>query len=231
MRDSHPACHLASNWSLKGPDLETAMAGKGEKSGRKGRPGKNEVRVVKGKGGNRRLEEEKEVCGTMLEEGRALIGNKEEGWEIVEGLVRSGDFWGNGEVRIRCGKKGLEDSVWKVWEEVEMVDTFEEKGEREGKEKGGKGKGKEGVEEGETEERRIKKEKGVENMEVVEISSGSEEDSGVGLIEEWKVKKEARERRERSEKKKREVEGMINRGKDREMGRKKIMEMKQNFKD
>jgi len=166
------------------------------------------------------------VCGTMLEEGRALIGNKDEGWEIAEGLVRKGNFWANEEIKIRCGKKGLEDSVWKVWEDVEMVDTFEGKGEE-------KGKGREEVEmkDVEEEEKVIKKEKGEGKIEVIDMTSGSEEGSGVGLIEEWKVKKEAKERRERNEKKKRELEGMVNRGKDRGMGRKEIMEMKQNFRD
>jgi len=94
-----------------------------------------------------------------------------------------------------------------------MVDTLE--GKKEGKEKGRGEIEMKDVEEG---EKVIKKEKGEEGVEVIEITSRSEEGSGVGLIEEWKVKKEAKERRERSEKKKRELEGMVNRGKDRGMG-------------
>ena len=39
-------------------------------------------------------------------------------------MVKDGDFWTNGSVRIRCGKKGLADSGWKVWEDEEMVDTL-----------------------------------------------------------------------------------------------------------
>jgi len=167
----------------------------------------------------------------MLEEGRALIGSKKKGWEVVEGLVRDEDFWANEEVRIRCGKKGLEDSTWRVWEDVEIVDTFEGKGERGKREEEGKDiVGKE-VEMRGVEERMIKKEKGTEVVEIIDISSGSEEGSEVSLIEKWRVKKEVMEKRERCEKKKREMEGMINRGKDSGMGRREIMEMRQNFKD
>ena len=65
--------------------------------------------------------------GTLIGEGRVLIGGEEEGWEVVEGLKREGEFWTNGVIKIRCGKKGLEESGWKVWEDETMVDTFEEK--------------------------------------------------------------------------------------------------------
>ena len=73
--------------------------------GRGADPEKSGVRVEKSEGGERGLEGLKEVCGTMLEEGRALIGNKDKGWEIAENLVREGDVWANGEIKIRCGKK------------------------------------------------------------------------------------------------------------------------------
>jgi len=182
-----------------------------------------------------------EVKGTLIGEGRALVGGEEEGWEVVEGLVREGDFWTNGVVKIRCGKQGLEESGWKVWEDEAMVDTFEEKVIK--KEKLGEAEelegrmeldeeesvgGREGEKVGEKKER--EKGKGVEK-EVVEISSGSEEGRGVGLIEEWKEEKQAKERRLRDERRKRETEGVVNRGKDRGMGRSEVLEMRQGFRD
>ena len=45
----------------------------------------------------------------------------------MERVKREGDFWTNGSVKIRCVKKGLEESGWKVWEDETMVDTFEGK--------------------------------------------------------------------------------------------------------
>lgn len=68
-------------------------------------------------------------------------------------------------------------------------------------------------------------------IEVVDISSESEEGGEVGLIDSRKEEKIAREKSEKKEKKKREVEGIVNRGKDREMGRKEVLEMKQMFGD
>ena len=80
----------------------------------------------------------------------------------------------------------------------------------------------------EKEEREVKKEKSVE---VVDLCENSERERGVGLLEEWKEEKKAKERREKDERRKREVEGMVNRGKDRGMGRKEVMEMKLAFGD
>ena len=107
--------------------------------------------------------------------------------------MREGDFWTNGSLKIRCGKKGLEESGWTVWEDETMVDTFEGKmvkkerleGEKEVGEKmevdeEGRVEGMAGEVKGKEKER---KGKGAQ-VEVVEISSGSEEGSGVGLIEE-----------------------------------------------
>jgi len=220
------------------------MASKGGKSGKGDGPGKRGVRVEKRSVGKKGLVEDDgkmwEVKGTLIGEGRALVGGKEQGWEVVEGLKRNGDFWTNGTIKIRCGKKGLEESGWKVWEDETMVDTFEEKvikkeklvaegvvgeemeldeevvvekeeGEGGSKEVEGKGKGKE--------------------VEVVDISSGSEGGSGVGLREEWKEEKRAKDKRLKDESRKREVEGMVNRGKDRGMRRSEIMEMKRGFDD
>jgi len=138
-----------------------------------------------------------------------------------------------------CGKKGLEESGWKVWEDETMVDTFEEKVIKKEKlgEGGDAGEGmevdeeeSEGVEEGKMEEMGKGKGKG-KQVEVVSISSGSEEGSGVGLIEEWREEKRAKETRLKKENRTREVEGVVNRGKDRGMGRNEVLEMKKGFED
>ena len=165
------------------------------------------------------MDEEKkmwEVKGTMIGAGRALVENTDEGWEVLEGVGREGDFWTNGMVKIRCGKKELEESGWKVWEDETMVDKFdgkvvkkeelggeEEEGEEmeidEVEENGrGRGDGK-GVE-------KVEKGKAMQ-VEVVEISSGSEGGSGMSLIEEWKEGKRAKERRLRDENRKRRLKG------------------------
>jgi len=72
--------------------------------------------------------------------------------------------------------------------------------------------------------------KGV-GIEVVDISSGSEGGSGVGLIEEWKEERRVKEKRLRDENRKREIEGIVKRGKDRGMSRAEVLEMKQSFGD
>ena len=211
------------------------MVGKKGKSGNGAGPGKIGVRGGKGKGGEKRLAEVVEKRGSMIGEGRALVSRGDGTYDLLEDMVRDGDFWTNGKVRIRCGKKGLEDSSWKVWEDEEMVDTFDGKVVKKEKvvEVEESGEGMEVDEEGcEEEEEKVKvldKGKGKE-IKVVDISSGSEEGSGVGLIDEWK-EEVAKEKREREEKRKREIEGMVNRGKDRGMGRKEVMEMKQLFGD
>jgi len=220
------------------------MAGKGGKSGKGSGPGKRGVRVEKSGVGRKGLVEDSgnvwEVRGTLIGEGRALVGGEEEGWEVVEGLKREGDFWTNGAIKIRCGKKGLEESGWKVWEDETMVDTFEGKVIK--KEK--LGDGREVVEEMEVDEEEkvgsaegegkveggVDKGKGMQ-VEVVDISSGSEGGDGVGLIEEWKEEKRAKDKRLRDEGKKRETEGVVNRGKDRGMGRSEILEMRKGFED
>ena len=101
------------------------MASKGGKSGKGERPRKIGVSGKRGSAGKRRLAEGVEVKGKLIGEGRALIGDLESGFELLEGLERDGDFMTNGVVRIRCGKKGLGESSWKVWEDEERVDTFE----------------------------------------------------------------------------------------------------------
>ena len=215
------------------------MAGKRGKSGNGAGPGKIGVRGGKGKGGEKRLAEMVERQGSMIGEGRALVKRGDGAYDLLEDMVRDGDFWTNGSGRIRCGKKGLEDSSWKVWEDEEMVDTFDGKVVK--KEKVEEEEiGAEGMEVDEEEEEeeevevgsgtKVDKGKGKE-IEVVDISSGSKEGSGVGLIDSWKEEKIAKERREKKEKKKRETEGMVNRGKDRGMGRKEVLEMKQMFGD
>ena len=228
------------------------MAGKGGKSGKGERPGKSGVRVEKRSVGKRGLADLEIVGGVMLANGKALLGNEKDGWKVVNDMVRVGNLWTNGEVAIRCGKKGLEEEGWKVWEDEEVEDTFEGKGGEEGEDvemekvdikverenrieedvervmkdmlEGLKG------EEWAKGEEKSKKGKR-EGIEVVDLCGSSEGEGGVGLIEEWREEKKAKEKRERNERRKREVEGMVNRGKDRGMNREAVMEMKMAFGD
>ena len=103
------------------------MAGKKGKSGKGAGPGKIGVRGGKGKGGEKRLAEVVERQGSMIGEGRALVKRGDGAYDLLDDMIRDGDFWTNGSARIRCGKKGLEESSWKVWEDEEMVDTFDGK--------------------------------------------------------------------------------------------------------
>ena len=90
------------------------MASKGGKSGRGRRPGEIGVRGKSGGVGKRGLEGEKEgvreISGTILDGGKALIGGDKEGWTVLVGLTRVGNYWTNGKVKIRCGKKGMDES-------------------------------------------------------------------------------------------------------------------------
>jgi len=209
------------------------MTKEGGKSGKGKKPGNNGVRGGRVGVGKRGLVEKVEVVGRVIGEGMALIGDKEGGWEVLEGLVRDGDFWANEKVKIRCGKKGLEESGWKVWEDEEVKDTFE-----------GKGKGKEFlgkkdevivVEEGEVmevdvvevKEGVVKRCKGKE----VEVSEDEEMGEGLGLIEEWKEKELTRVRKLKEEERKREKEGVIRRGEEKGMGRERVLDMWRTFKD
>ena len=213
------------------------MASKGGKS-RKGQgPGKIGARVGKVSVGKRGLEDLRIVVGTMLANGKALLGNEKDGWEVVSDIVRVGNLWTNGEVAMRCGKKGLEKSEWAVWEDEKVVNTFdgkEVKIERE-VEKMEVDSVVEGLLEGVKGERwekeKGKKGRGEKEVEVIDLCGSSEEGSGVGLREEWREEKIEKERRERDERRKREVEGMVNRGKDRGMRREDVMEIKQAFGD
>ena len=83
------------------------MAGKRGKSGNGAGPGKIGVRGGKGKGGTKRLAEVVERQGNMIGEGRALVKRGDGAYDLLEDMVRDGDFWTNGSVRIRCGKKGI----------------------------------------------------------------------------------------------------------------------------
>ena len=217
-----------------------------------GKEGKSGVRVEKRGVGKRGLADLEIVGGVMLANGKALLGNEKDGWKVVHDMVRVGNLWTNGEVAIRCGKKGLEEEGWKVWEDEEVKDTFEGKG----------GEAGEDVEMGEVDikveredrieedvervmkdmlrdvkgeewakgDRSGKKEKR-EEIEVVDLCGSEGGEGGVGLIEEWREEKRAKEKRERGERRKREVEGMVNRGKDRGMSREAVMEMKMEFGD
>ena len=46
--------------------------------------------------------------------GKGLLNLGGDDCEVVEGLVRVGEFWTNGKVKFRCGKKVLEEEEWKV---------------------------------------------------------------------------------------------------------------------
>ena len=150
----------------------------------------------------------KEIEGTILDGGKALIGGEKEGWKVLVGLTSVGNYWTNGKVSIRCGKKGLGEGDWKRWEDEEIVDTFEgkkrednedvemEEGmevkEEKEEEKVEEDEGSvirsrlEGVKEErwakEEEVRGIKKER--REVEVIDLCGSSEEGSGVELLEE-----------------------------------------------
>jgi len=209
------------------------MAKEGGKSGKGRKPGNNGVRGGRMGVGKRGLVEKVEVVGKMIGEGMALVGDKVGGWEVLEDLVRDGDFWANEKVKIRCGKKGMVEKDWKVWEDVGMVDTFEGKGGREEEERVGEedeveGEGErmemDGEGEGVGEVKRCKEE-------VIVVSEDEVEEVGLGMVDEWKEKELARVKRLRDEEKKREKEGVVNRGKEKGMGRERVLEMWGEFKD
>ena len=192
--------------------------------------------------------------GRVLGGGKGLVNLGGDDWEVVEGLARVGEFWTNGKVKFRCGKKVLEEEEWKVWENEEMENTFKGKRREESEdvemEEGVEvkmekeevwmrknvdeviGEMLEGVK-GEVwakeEEERKKGKK--EEIEVIDLCESSEGSGGVGLIEEWKEEKWTKEKRKRDERRKREVEGMINREKDRGMNRERVMKMREEFGD
>ena len=226
------------------------MVGKEGKSGKGDRPGKSGVRVGKRSVGKRGLADLEIVGGVMLANGKALLGNEKDGWKVVQDMVRVGNLWTNGEVAIRCGKKGLEEEEWKMWEDEEVKDTFEGKGEKEEEDVDMEGvdikveredRIGEDVErvvrsmledvKGEEWERGKDKRGKKREVEVVDLCGSSDGDGGIGLIDEWKEEKKAKERREKNERRKREVEGMVNRGKDRGMNREAVMEMRMAFGD
>ena len=162
-----------------------------------------------------------------------MVGDREAGWEVLEDLVKEGEFWTNEKVKIRCGKKGLEESVWKVWEDEEVKNTVEGKGK--GKEVLGKKEEVVVIEQGEVMEvdvvevgkEEVKRCKGKE----VEVNEDEEMEEGLGLIEEWKEKELARVKRLKGEEKIREKEVVVSRGKEKGMGRERVLEMWRAFKD
>ena len=111
------------------------MASKGGKSGKGKRPGeigvRGGIRSVGKKGLEGREEGVREISGTILNGGKALIGGEREGWQVLVGLMRVGNYWTNGKIKIRCGRRGLDESDRKVWEDEEIVDTLEGEGGRE----------------------------------------------------------------------------------------------------
>ncbi|PUU74861.1 hypothetical protein B9Z19DRAFT_1110415 [Tuber borchii] len=134
MRVSHPANDKALNLFLERFYLETAMVGKGEKSGRKGGPGNLGARVEKvekGKCGKKLLEDRKyRVVGG----GELVLGGKEGDWKVYKGLKKVIGGWENDEVRLEdkivldgseWGMSGKGD--WEVW--TDSMEGIEEEGE------------------------------------------------------------------------------------------------------
>ncbi|PUU74719.1 hypothetical protein B9Z19DRAFT_1067996 [Tuber borchii] len=226
------------------------MVGKGAKSGRRGGPGNLRARVVKvekAKGGKRLLDDRKyRVVGG----GELVLGGKEGDWKVYKGFKKVISSWENNEMRLEdkivldgseWGLSGKGD--WEVWmdsmEGVEGEDeedsakvveeAISELREKEKKEIGEREKEKmevkkeEELSESEEEvEKKRKVDKGKRREVVVIESSGVEE---LGTIEKWKIEKKMKEKREKEENRKREKEGVINRGKDRGMGRDSTLEL------
>jgi len=114
MRASYPFSCWASNLSLEQYDSETAMAKTGGKSGKGKKPGNVGVRGGGGSVGKRGLVEKMEIKGKVIGGGMALIREGGGGWEVLEELVKEGDFWTNEKIKIRCGKMGLEENGGEV---------------------------------------------------------------------------------------------------------------------
>ncbi|PUU73252.1 hypothetical protein B9Z19DRAFT_1069147 [Tuber borchii] len=147
------------------------------------------------------------------------------------------DIWEDGmegvEEEGENSMEAVEEIIKKMREREDGVEIKKEKIEKLEVEKERKGEGSEGgeknkrVEEDECCEGKKKcKEKEVE--EVVIEESGVE---GMGAMEKWALEKKAKERREKEERKRREKEGIINRGKDRGMGRDSVLEMWKEWQD
>ncbi|PUU81922.1 hypothetical protein B9Z19DRAFT_1121463 [Tuber borchii] len=129
--------------------------------------------------------------------------------------------------------EAVEDIIRKMREEEGGVDIKEEKVEEEKMQ----AKGEVGVkkkivgeehEEGEGCCGGVKKSKGKEVEVVVDEENGME---GVGSMEKWALERKAKENRERGERKRRDKEGIINRGKDRGMGRDSMLELWKEWQD
>ncbi|PUU74724.1 hypothetical protein B9Z19DRAFT_1132706 [Tuber borchii] len=232
------------------------MVGKREKSGRRVGPGNLRARVgkvEKAKGGKGLLDDRKyRVVGS----GELVLGGKEVDWKVYKGFKKVVGGWENDEMRLEdemvldgseLGLSGKGD--WEVWvDSMEGVEGDDERNSAEvveeairelrRKEKEAIGEEKEKeveverveeISESEKEvEKKRKVDKGKEKEVIVIESSGVEE---LGMLEKWKVEKKMKEKKERDESKKREKEGVINRGKDKGMGRDSTLELWREWKD
>ncbi|PUU74618.1 hypothetical protein B9Z19DRAFT_1068068 [Tuber borchii] len=145
-------------------------------------------------------------------------------WEDdMEGVEEGGMNSAEAVEEIIKGMRGDKDGVEIKKEEVEK-EVKEEKKEREGNKRTEKNE-----EEEENECCREKKRCREKEVEVVVVEEDEEE--GLSSMEKWAVEKKAKERREKEERKRREKEGIVNRGKDRGMGRDSVMEMWKEWQD
>ncbi|PUU74721.1 hypothetical protein B9Z19DRAFT_1132703 [Tuber borchii] len=229
---------MAPNLSLEQFYLKAAMVGKGEKSARRVGPGNLRTRVgkvEKVKGGKRLLDDRKyRVVGG----GELVLSGKEEDWKVYKGFKKVVGGWENDEMRLEdemvLDGRGVEGD-----DERNSTEVVEEAiREPRGKEKEAIGEEKEREVEAERVEEISKSEKEVEKQRKVDKGKEKEviviERSGVedlGKLEKWKVEKKIKEKKERDESKKREKEGVINRGKDRGMGRDSTLELWREWKD
>ncbi|PUU82329.1 hypothetical protein B9Z19DRAFT_1120962 [Tuber borchii] len=234
------------------------MVGKGEKSGKRGGPGNLGTRVEKkggGKGGKLLLADRKyRVVGG----GEAVLGGCEGDWKVYKGLKRVDGGWENDEVRLE-DKMVLDGSEWgisgkgdwDIWEDgmegveeeemnsAEAVEKIieEMRGVKDGVEikreeverKEGNGGNKKN--EREEEDGCCEGKKKVKGKETEIIVIEEEEEEGLSSMEKWTMEKKTKEKHEREERKRGEKEGIINRGKDRGIGRDSVMEMWREWQD
>ncbi|PUU76969.1 hypothetical protein B9Z19DRAFT_1128955 [Tuber borchii] len=175
------------------------------------------------------------------------------GWEndevrLEDKMVLDGSEWGisgRGDWDIwEDGMEGVEEEGKSSAEAVEEI-IERMRGEKDGveikKEKVEEGKGNGEEERGESKRgeknRREEKDeccggnKKSKGKEVKGVVVEEEEEEGLSSMEKWALEKKVKERREREERKKREKEGVINRGKDRGMGRDSVLEMWKEWQD
>ncbi|PUU81380.1 hypothetical protein B9Z19DRAFT_1062735 [Tuber borchii] len=176
----------------------------------------------------------------------------EGGWEndevrLEDKMVLDGSEWGisgKGDWDIwEDGMEGVEEEgmnsaeaveeiIEKLRNERDGVKVKEERIETEAEVGEKKGEGSKGGEKNKREEEGdccggSKKNKG----KGVEVVVEEEDEEGLSSMEKWALEKKAKERREKEERRRREKEGVINRGKDRGMGRDSVLEMWKEWQD